>query len=364
VVMRKEIRAYGLKEFSWKNVVDSYINKIFPSRIKIALVGPGIMPIPPPGWGAVEILMWDYYKELSKQYDVDIINPIRGSSSDSSPNTQYSKDLVNMINSKNYDFVHIHYDCLYHIIPYLTCKNIAITSHYPYIGNPQKHANDGYNTSFNAICNNQNHYIFALSKKDYNVFYKSCADKSKIFLMLNGSNHEEIMPNYTPSHSTKSIYVGKIEDRKQQKKYCNIPNIDFYGKCDDSHFRSLACYKGELPRNEIISAISNHGNMVLLSTGENGSPLVVKEALMAGLPIVINRQSADDLDEALPFVDIIPDNKLDDILYIQGVIEQNLNKQTMKGEIREYAVKNFSWKGLIEIYAKNIQGIIARVNIC
>ena len=27
--------------------------------MKITLVGPGIMPIPPKGWGAVEILVWD-----------------------------------------------------------------------------------------------------------------------------------------------------------------------------------------------------------------------------------------------------------------------------------------------------------------
>ena len=33
---------------------------------KIALIGPGIMSIPPKGWGAVEILIWDYYQSLSK----------------------------------------------------------------------------------------------------------------------------------------------------------------------------------------------------------------------------------------------------------------------------------------------------------
>jgi hypothetical protein len=29
-------------------------------RLKISIIGPGIMPIPPTGWGAVEILFWDY----------------------------------------------------------------------------------------------------------------------------------------------------------------------------------------------------------------------------------------------------------------------------------------------------------------
>ena len=33
--------------------------------MKIALIGPGIMPIPPDGWGAVESLIWDYALELT-----------------------------------------------------------------------------------------------------------------------------------------------------------------------------------------------------------------------------------------------------------------------------------------------------------
>ena len=43
--------------------------------MRIALIGPGIMPIPPTGWGAVEILIWDYYNELKKLgHSVMIIN--------------------------------------------------------------------------------------------------------------------------------------------------------------------------------------------------------------------------------------------------------------------------------------------------
>ena len=34
--------------------------------MKIAIVGPGIMPIPPTGWGAVEILIWDQKLALEK----------------------------------------------------------------------------------------------------------------------------------------------------------------------------------------------------------------------------------------------------------------------------------------------------------
>ena len=43
--------------------------------MKITLVGPGIMPIPPTGWGAVEILVWDTKNALEDLgHEVQILN--------------------------------------------------------------------------------------------------------------------------------------------------------------------------------------------------------------------------------------------------------------------------------------------------
>ena len=54
---------------------ESENDKEFNCNRKIALIGPGIMEIPPKGWGAVEILIWEYYQELKRLgWDVDIIN--------------------------------------------------------------------------------------------------------------------------------------------------------------------------------------------------------------------------------------------------------------------------------------------------
>ncbi len=327
--------------------------------MRISLIGPGIMTIPPPGHGAVEILMWDYFLELKSQgHEVDIINKMRASSNDHSDSrTPYCQELIQQINSGNYDFVHIHYDCLYHIMPFLNCKKVGITSHYPYIDQFHMHNSDGYKPIFQEICNNKSHFIFALSKKDYNTFEKSCQDKSKLFLLLNGSNHNEIQPALNKTHPNKSIYIGKVEDRKLQKKYCQLSNIDFYGKCYDNDFNRLPCYKGEPNREELMKILSNYGNLVLLSNGENGTPLVIKEALMAGIPIVTNEYSADDLDVNLPFIDIIPHDKLNDFDYIQGVINENLKKQHYQNDIRNYGVSNFSWDKLISEYANRIYNL-------
>lgn len=329
--------------------------------MKIALIGPGIMPIPPVGHGAVEILIWDYYLELEKHADieVDIINRIRSNDRDqNSPTTEYCTTLISEINKGNYDFVHIHYDCLYHIMPFLTCKSIGITSHYPYIDQAEKHGPDGYSRIFQAICNNENHYIFALSRKDRKMFETYCKDKSRVFLMMNGANQDDIKPTQKKRMANRSIYLGKVEARKQQTKFCHLGNVDFYGKCDDDLFKKKECYKGEPRREDLVQILSHYGNMVLLSSGENGTPLVIKEALMAGLPIVTNRFSADDFEGPLPFVDIIPDEKMNDLSYIQHIIRINLQKQYLQDEIREYAVTRFSWKHLVREYIDTIRRLL------
>jgi glycosyltransferase involved in cell wall biosynthesis len=315
--------------------------------MKIALIGPGIMPIPPNGWGAVEILIWDYYQELTHiGHDVSIIN---------TPNTN---EIIQRVNIGHFDFVHLHYDVFYHILDKLQCPKIAITSHYPYIDQPNKYHLDGYNNIFQGICKNSKHYIFALSIKDYDMFRNNCMYTSKLFLLLNGSNHNKIKPIEINEKlfPNKSIYIGKVENRKKQEKYCKIPNIDFYGKCDNYLFRQLPCYKGEIPsHDELMNTLKNYGNLILLSDGENGTPLVIKEAIMAGLPIVTNRYSSNDLDDTLPFIDIIPDDKKDDLQYIQNTIKENLNKQNLKDEIRKYAVDHFSWQKLVMEYVTKVE---------
>jgi hypothetical protein len=329
--------------------------------MKIALIGPGIMSIPPTGWGAVELLIWDYAILLrEKGHQVDILNEIRSSPADqSAPYTPYCQRLIEKINDGDYDFVHLHYDCLYHIMLYLTCPKKAITSHYPYIDQPEKHRGDGYSAIFKGICQNETHEIFALSQKDYAVFEKNCQNPAQIFLMLNGANEKEITPNETPSMSEKSIYLAKIESRKKQHFYSQLPGIDFYGKCDDVSFKHLPCYKGEIEGHQnMMNLLSEYGNFVLLSDGENGTPLVIKEALMAGLPIVTNGYCSDDLDVSLPFIDIIPNDKLHDLEYIGRIIEENRKKQTMKKDIRQYAETHFSWSVLVDTYLENVSSIL------
>ena len=298
--------------------------------MRIALIGPGIMPIPPPGWGAVEILIWDYYNELYKLgHDVTIIN------------TKNIIEIVNTVNSGNYDFVHLHYDVFYGILRHLKCPKIAITSHYPYIDQINKHENDGYNRVFDFLTNQDQFYNFVLADKDVNAFLLYGANPAYIRKIKNGINSSLFKFSLFPKLD-KTIYLGKITPRKNQFKFQNIESIDFVGNNADYNFKTwMPNYLGEWSRSQIHEHLTDYTNLLLLSEGE-ADPLVVKEALIAGLGIVVNKSSAENLEKNLDFITIIEDNKIDDLDYIKQKI--NENKQisgSQRKSIREYGISQF-----------------------
>jgi len=326
--------------------------------MKIALIGPGIMTIPPPGHGAVEILIWDYFLELINQgHDVDIINKMRIMPQDQSqPNTPYCQELIRTINSGNYDFVHLHYDCLYHIMPFLNCKKIGITSHYPYIDQIDKHSSDGYANIFKFLVENRQFYNFVLADKDVNTFLKYGADPSKIFKIKNGIDSKLFMFNENPTNPDRTIYLGKITDRKNQTKYQYIDGIDFVGNVVDTRFNTNADnYKGHMTRDEIHNNLTDYGNLLLLSNGE-ADPLVVKEALIAGLGVVINKSSSENLDITKDFITIIEDNKMSDLVYIKQKLFENREISLKKRrEIRDYGIAKFDIADEVQRYIEFIQ---------
>lgn len=201
--------------------------------MKIAIIAPGIMPVPPPGWGAVEILIWDYYNELRVAgHNVIIINKIRQDPSEQShPETAYCRELISEINLGGFDFVHLHYDVLFHIIPFLTARVIGITSHYPYIDNLNKHQADGFNAIFQFMvkmpsAQSQMLINFVLADKDIECLIKNGADSKYIFKLENGIADRFTSKSVVQAeHMDKTIYLGKITPRKGQSRYCNLERI-------------------------------------------------------------------------------------------------------------------------------------------
>lgn len=304
--------------------------------MKLALVGPGIMPIPPNGWGAVEMMIWDYYNILRKyDIEVDIIN------------VPAKDEIINKVNNGNYDIVHIHYDVFIDIIDHLNTKVKILSSHYPFISDIQHHPEHNYHTIFPKIVNNKNFNIFASSQKDIDTFIKFGAIKENIYLSKLGIKKDSY-EFYPKAEYDRTLCFSQIVDRKRQFLIQNIEQIDFMGRLDDVRFKNFTNYRGEFARHSLNKEISKYSNFILISSVENTTPLAVKEALICGLGVVASEQVAYELDKTLDFITVIEEDRINDISHIKECIDKNKKiSRKKRQEIRSYGIREFDLESIL-----------------
>jgi len=161
-----------------------------------------------------------------------------------------------------------------------------------------------------------------------------------------------------PSFPERTIYLAKIDYRKRQYVYQQIPTIDFVGNYHDSRFyHSHPNYKGEWSREMLYQNLTKYGNLALLSDGEV-HPLVCCEALICGLGLVVSEFAAANLDSSLPFIDVIPTEKLGDLPYVAYTLEKNRkNSVGMRSQIRAYGIQMFSWYNILYRYVNILKQV-------
>ena len=312
--------------------------------MKISIVGPGIMPIPPTGWGAVEILIWDSKNALeSLGHEVQIVN------------TKNGFEILKQINSFRPDFVHVQYDEFIPLIPYIQYPS-AITSHFGYLERREM---------FNGYINVANEFqrikpnVFCLSEgiqKVYNVMFN--IPKEKTFVTPNGVNIDRFRVTDTPKHFDRSLYLAKIDYRKRQHMFQSIDSLWYAGNIADNRFNQNRNYLGEWSKETLYNTLTEYGNLVLLSDGE-AHPLVCMEALAAGLGVVVCQWGAANLDTSKEFITVIPENKISDIAYVESkMIDNREYSRHNRKDILEYS-KQFDWINVMrDTYIPTIEKII------
>ena len=322
--------------------------------MKIGFIGPGIMPIPPDGWGAVESLIWEIACELGeKGHEGMIIN------------VPDLNEIVKTVQENDFDFIHLFYDVFHPVmdaIKQVSPRSVtAISSAYPYVDQFEFHQRDGYTNTYNWLINQKDHYNFCLSDKDLETYRNGGGDTSKLLRLGLGAQHKNFRFNSECEKPDKTLYMAKIEVRKRQWIYQSIDSIEFVGRYSPTTTfdRLHKSYIGEWTTEEKYENVTKYANLMLLSDGENGTPLVIKEALVSGIGIVCSKYAAYDLDMSLPFITIIPDDKLNDLEYVKNAIKENREVSIgMREEIRDYGVKNFSWENIVNQYEKDIVKIL------
>jgi hypothetical protein len=314
--------------------------------MRISIIGPATQ-IPPVGWGAVESLIWDYKLSLEKfGHSVQIINIAN------------PYEIIQLVNEFRPDFVHINYDDWIVLYPYIQYP-CAITSHFGYI--ERQDMLNGYVNIF-RLFQDYKPNIFCLSKNIKKV-YKFFAEipEEKLYINPNGVNLSVFRKTNKPKYADRSIYLAKIDYRKRQHLFQSINSLWYAGNLADSRFDTNKNYLGEWNKKQLHNDLTDYGNLVLLSDGEAHS-LVLMEALAAGLGIVISEFATANLDLDREFIDVIPEEKINDIEYIENIISKNREYSiSHREEILEYS-KNFEWSNIIEnYYLPNIEKLISKL---
>ena len=315
--------------------------------MKVAIVGPGIMPIPPTGWGAVEILIWDQKLALEKLgHEVLIVN------------TQSPVDILQKINGFRPDFVHVQYDDFVELVPYIQYP-CAITSHFGYLEQPSKWDYYGPRVAKKFVELKPN--VFCLSQGIKDTYRSMMGFKDEnLFVTPNGVNLDLFRKTEKAEYPHRSIYLAKIDYRKRQYLFQGIDSLWFAGNNSDSRFDVSKRWLQEWPKDKLYNELTDYGNLVLLSDGE-AHPLVCLEAFAAGLGVVVSQYAAANLDTSKGFITVIPEDKITDMVFLESEIIKNRKYSVEhREEILEYA-ETFEWSNVIaEHYVPAMEQIIER----
>lgn len=309
--------------------------------MKIAIIGPGIMPIPTDGWGAVEEIVWQYTVNLRNAgHSVDIFNePDLGK-------------ICREINSGNYDFVHCQYD---NHVGFLN-RNLKVpfvaTSHYGYICRKQ-YWDGGYYDIHREMLKCPG--IIALSDEIAEVYRKD-GYGGPIQVLRNGADVKKF--TLYAEGLNDSICLGKIEPRKQQAKLQKMLDgymaIDFVGPVVDSSFNTngKTCrYLGTWTRVELQRLLSSYRVLILPSLGE-AAALVIPEAQAAGCNIVCTEVATANLDESTPGIRVVQDNFGPEIF--TAIKESLMENAKIREKIRNYSETKWDWSRITREYLKEI----------
>jgi hypothetical protein len=323
-------------------------------KLKILLVGHGNMSIPPNGWGAVESLIYEYYCQLKVLgHDVSILN------------TRDFDNIVEDIRMNAYDYVHLHNDILINIVDrFPKTTNVVLTSHYPYIHDPSKwnDLESGYNygkfVMTPLLRQAQRVHVCAVSQKDRDAFVSYGVPTSSVSICLNGFNAARfnVVPDVSADNAV-TICLSQIIKRKRHNLLYGIPGIAYVGKLNDASLTPPAGsqYLGEWTDAEKHAKLTNYANAILVSDGENGTPLSIKESLAVGLGCVISEAVASEIPADWFWVNVIPESRIHDAEFIRMSCETNrMITSAVRATIREKAVALWDWSLLVPLYLAKI----------
>ena len=302
--------------------------------MRIAFVSTGQLPIPAPGYGGIELVL-HYYRQILERlgHEVRIVNVMGGAS------IARRLRIVREVKSFRPDLAHIHASKYFNLSRWLRCRGIFLTDHAPEVSLAT------YPHHRRAL--RKNTRIIGLSENIRRHYLAAGAPPGCAHVIPNGLMTERFRFTETPRHRERSLCLAVINRRKRQHLLCGIPGLYFAGPVEEE-IALGENYLGEWSREQVENDLTDYANLVLLSQSE-GHANVCLEAMAGGLGLVVSEAGATNLDVSLPFIDVVPEEKITDRDYVTAAIAKNRDAALgMRRQIRDHAKKNFDVAQIIE----------------
>jgi glycosyltransferase involved in cell wall biosynthesis len=310
--------------------------------MKMAFVADGYIPTPPVSSSILNLI--GEYKSCSEKngHQVDVFN------------RRDVRQVIDEINNGDYDFVHLHAGSLVAQFNEYLHQNFCFTSHAGHLLKANEW-DDAFKLEFQSYL--QAPGVIALSPVSKQLFLDA-GYSGYISTQVNGIDTTKV--NRQPQGNGKAICLGWIQPRKQQRLLAEILDgkveIDFVGPLDDPDFRAgvTTKYLGIWSLEEVYQRLTEYNCLVLISHGEV-APLVVLEAMAAGLCIVVSESASANL-HVKDFIKVLPDHILTDPtpahqqIVCASISELIARNQSSRQEIADYARENFDFSRIVKNY--------------
>ena len=318
--------------------------------MKMAFVAGGYIPTPPVSSSILNLIQEYKYHSEKNGHQVDVFN---------NPDVQ---QVVAQINGGNYDFVHLHAGGFVSEFNQNLHQRFCFTSHAGHLFQLNQW-DDVFQREFQGYLNAPG--IIALSPASKKLFVDA-GYHGYISTQVNGVDTQKV--NRQATGNGKAICLGWIQPRKQQRLLAKTLDgkvaIDFVGPLDDPDFVEGVTTKhlGIWSLGDVYQRLTEYSCLVLISSGEI-APLVVLEAMAAGLCLVVSESASANL-AVKDFIKVLPDNILTDPtpehqqIVCESIAELIAKNQSFRQEIVDYAQDTFDFSNIINNYDRIINEFI------
>ena len=312
------------------------------------VVGPGLLTIPPPGWGAVETIIDEMSTELAVTRPTMVLN----------------SDSVRLwwrAFRVRHDAIHVHYDMrIGRVSKWRRLSNrttpIVAWSHYAYLGLPEVPA-PHFDRIWRHIERHLGEHDVFVALNPSIAEMASSRLRARVIMLPNGSDFDPIVE----TKPTRGVLVlGKVDPRKRQYELSDLvlhdTDLTCVGPIADGRVRDLIArdptsarsriFVGEWTRSRLAEEMPRR-RVLLLPSDAEADALVLYEAQLAGLSIVCSRPALGAQDDSLPWIHTFDlETSLEGVNELcQRAMEENAIHRTA---IMEYARENFGWTDRIE----------------